>query len=57
MKKILVLTQNLLAEQELQISLQRYNTEVYCSSELFYNLENYSHALHYFSAVEWQHFF
>jgi Response regulators consisting of a CheY-like receiver domain and a winged-helix DNA-binding domain len=40
MANILILTKNVLAEQDLQYLLQRSNEEVYCSSSLVHNIEN-----------------
>ena len=51
MANILILTKNLLAEQDLQYLLQRSNEEVYCSSSLLQNLENNLGIIQNFSVV------
>ena len=51
MTRVLILTKNLLAEQELQYSLQRLNKEVYCSLAPLEQLNAHSEMIHYFSAV------
>ena len=42
MNKILILTKNVLAEQQLQKQLQLMNYEVFCSSETFKNVQMFS---------------
>lgn len=51
MGRILILTKNLLAEQELQLNLQRSNEEVYCSYDLLTDIENHQQVLSYFSII------
>lgn len=51
MKRILILSKNPLAEQDLQCSLQRMNEEVYCSSSLLSQAGSCLDLLHHFSVV------
>lgn len=51
MGRILILTKNLLAEQELQLTLQRSNEEVYCSFNLLINIEKHLRVISYFSVI------
>ncbi|MGG5370791.1 helix-turn-helix domain-containing protein [Enterococcus sp. AZ196] len=51
MARILIITKNLLAEQELQAILQRSNDEVYCSSDLIIDAQFCPQIIKYFSLV------
>lgn len=51
MTKILIVTKNLLAEQEIQAALQRSNDEVYCSVSLMYKAEFCPQVIRHFSIV------
>ncbi|MGL9746434.1 helix-turn-helix domain-containing protein [Enterococcus sp. DIV0170] len=51
MGRILILTKNLLAEQELQLTLQRSNEEVYCSFNLLNSVEKHQQFFSYFSVI------
>lgn len=51
MARILIITKNLLAEQELQTILQRSNDEVYCSFDLMFDAQFSPQIIKYFSVV------
>ncbi|BBM16505.1 transcriptional regulator [Enterococcus avium] len=51
MTKVLIITKNLLAEQDLQAVLQRSNAEVYCSYDLMLDAQHFPQVISYFSAV------
>lgn len=51
MARILIITKNLLTEQELQAVLQRSNEEVYCSYDLMFDAEFFPQVIKYFSLV------
>lgn len=51
MTRILILSKNSLAEQDLQCSLQRMNEEVYCSSSLLPQADSCLDLIKYFSVV------
>ncbi|MBO0451836.1 winged helix-turn-helix domain-containing protein [Candidatus Enterococcus murrayae] len=51
MTKILILTKNSLAEQDLQSALQRLNDEVYCSSSLLYQAADCLELIQHFSVI------
>lgn len=51
MARILILTKNTLAEQDLQCSLQRSNSDVYCSSRLLHEAGACSDIIRHFSVV------
>lgn len=51
MARILIITRNLLAEQDLQAILQRSNDEVYCSSDLMADARLSPEIIQYFSLV------
>ncbi|HCU0899282.1 TPA: helix-turn-helix domain-containing protein, partial [Enterococcus faecalis] len=49
MAKILIITKNPLAEQALQLALQKINDEVFCSSSLLEQVDFYPEVVGYFS--------
>ncbi|MBO0452888.1 winged helix-turn-helix domain-containing protein [Candidatus Enterococcus murrayae] len=49
MAKILIITKNPLAEQELQLALQKINDEVFCTSSLLEQIDFYPEVAGYFS--------
>ncbi|MDT2601681.1 winged helix-turn-helix domain-containing protein [Enterococcus hulanensis] len=49
MAKILIITKNPLAEQELQLGLQKVNDEVFCTSSLLEQIDFYPEVAGYFS--------
>ena len=51
MTRILILSKNSLAEQDLQCSLQRMNEEVYCSTSLLPQTDSCLEIIKYFSVV------
>lgn len=51
MVRVLIITRNVLAEQDLQIKLQRSNFEVYCSFDLLFDAQTSSKIIDYFSVV------
>lgn len=51
MVKVLLLTNNLLADQELQMALQRANEEVYCSNSLMFTAKKFPHVIRHFQVA------
>lgn len=51
MSKILILTKNLLSDQKLQTDLQRSNEQVFCSTDLMYDVPACIQVVRHFSIV------